>query len=175
MRIGLIIILFFVCLRYSQAQDLHFSQYNENPSLINPAFTGVSNVLRVSAVYRDQWRTVTVPYKTYGISVESRIMASNWSKVEGQSMTFTKKSFSKVAAGLSFYSDKAGDGSMRTDQLKLSLASFVPINAYNRLSLGVQAGFIQRKVDLSKLVFSNQYNGMIYDSNIAHGESGSSQ
>ena len=68
---GLIILLPFTI----KAQDLHFSQFNENPSLINPALTGANSVMRASAVYRDQWRTVTVPYKTYGVSFESRFKA----------------------------------------------------------------------------------------------------
>jgi hypothetical protein len=67
-------------------QDLHFSQYNENPSLINPALTGVNSVFRASAVYKDQWRSATVPFKTFGVSIESKFKPSNWSKVEGQLM-----------------------------------------------------------------------------------------
>ena len=38
------------------AQDFHFSQYNENPALVNPALTGATSALRASLVYKDQWR-----------------------------------------------------------------------------------------------------------------------
>lgn len=158
-----------------KAQDLHFSQFNENPSLINPALTGVASVFRVSAIYRDQWRTVTVPYKTYGISVESRFKTTSWNKVEGKSMTFSKSSFSKFAGGLSFYSDKAGDGNMSINQLNASLASFVTINSNNKLSLGLQGSLAQRKIDFSKLIFSNQYNGKGYDETMINGENVASQ
>ncbi len=158
------------CFLSAKSQDLHFSQFNENPSLVNPALTGATSVLRVSAIYRDQWRSVTVPYKTYGVSVESRFKTSNWNKVEGRSMTFTKSSFSKFAGGLSFYSDKAGDGNMSINQLNASLASFVTLNTNNKLSLGLQASLAQRKTDFSKLIFSNQYSGTGYDTNIDNGE-----
>ena len=29
-------------------QDFHFSQYNENPALVNPALTGATSALRAS-------------------------------------------------------------------------------------------------------------------------------
>ena len=174
-RIKIILICYLFCFAELKSQDLHFSQFNENPSLINPALTGVSSVLRVSAIYRDQWRTVTTPYKTYGISVESRFKTTSWNKVEGQSMTFTKSSFGKFAGGLSFYSDRAGDGNMSINQVNLSLATFVSLGARSRLSAGFQGSFAQRKVDYSKLVFSNQYNGTGYDATIENNENMVSQ
>ncbi|MBI3521124.1 MAG: PorP/SprF family type IX secretion system membrane protein [Bacteroidetes bacterium] len=160
--------------RYN-AQDIHFSQFNENPSLINPALTGESGVLRASACYRDQWRSVATPYKTYGASVESRFKTSNWDKVDGQSMTFTKSTFNRFAGGLSLYSDKAGSGNMGVTQLNASLASFVPISKNSQLSLGLQGSLAQYKIDFSKLVFSNQYDGYQYSSNIQNGESVTNQ
>ena len=54
------------------AQDLHFSQFNQQPSLVNPALTGATAPLRASLVYRDQWRSVTSPYTTIGASFETR-------------------------------------------------------------------------------------------------------
>lgn len=163
------------CFSNAQAQDLHFSQFNENASLINPALTGVSSVLRASVVYRDQWRSVTVPYKTYGVSVESRFKATNWNKVEGKSMTFTKSTFSRFAAGLFCYTDKAGDANMGFTKVGLSLSAFVPISENSKLSLGLQGSWVQHKIDFSKLVFSTQYNGTGYDSHILSGENATSQ
>jgi type IX secretion system PorP/SprF family membrane protein len=171
-------VIFLICLfcfTVLKSQDLHFSQFNENPSLVNPALTGATSVFRASAIYRDQWRSVTAPYKTYGVSVESRFKTTNWNKVEGKSMTFTKSSFSKFAGGLSFYSDKAGDGNMSINQLNASLASFITLNANNRLSLGLQGSLAQRKIDFSKLIFSNQYNGTGYDAAMNNGENVASQ
>lgn len=156
-------------------QDLHFSQYTENPSLINPALTGVFSVFRASAVYKDQWRSATIPFKTFGISVESKFKPSNWNKVEGQSMRFSKTSFSRLAGGLSCYTDKAGDGNMSSTKLNLSLSSFVRVSERSNLSLGLQGSFVQRKIDFSKLVFSNQYTGSGYDASIMSGEQTASQ
>ena len=63
-------------LSISNAQDIHFSQYNETPSLLNPALTGTQYVIAASAIYKDQWRSVTVPYKTFGASYEMKFHPS---------------------------------------------------------------------------------------------------
>ncbi len=159
------------------SQDLHFSQYNENPSLINPALTGVSYVMRASVIYRDQWRSVTVPYKTYGASFDMKFKASSWDKVDPFKTKSYKKAFNKLSGGLSFYSDKAGDGNMGTNQANLSFAAFIKGGEYSAFSLGLQGGIVQKTVDYSKFIFSNQYSGASgsYDPNISNGEKFGSQ
>lgn len=157
------------------AQDIHFSQYQQTPALINPALTGASTVIRASVIYKDQWRSVTVPYKTYGASFEMKFKASNWQKSDPfKTMTY-KKSFSRMAGGLSFYKDRAGDGNMGTTNVNLSLATFVPTSKFSSLSLGLQASIVQKTIDFTKLTFSNQYNGGNYDPNINNGENYAAQ
>lgn len=159
----------------ASAQDLHFSQYLNTPTLINPALTGAAHVLRASVIYKEQWRGVTVPFQTYGASFEMKLKASNWEKTEQNKTKSYKKSFSRLAAGLSFFSDKAGDGNMGTSQVMGSLATFIPISANHVLSAGLQPSFVQRKVDFSKLIFPDQYNGTAYDPNMSNGENPASQ
>lgn len=170
----LILSLVFINTCKIKAQDFRFSQYTEVPQLVNPALTGASAIFKASVIYRDQWRTVTVPYKTYGFSVESRFKTSSWEQVPGKSMTFTKKSFNRFAGGLSFYSDKAGDGNLRTTQFNVNLATFVPLSRESNLSIGFQGSVVQRKIDFSNLIFSNQYNGAGYDASMANGENSKS-
>ena len=49
-------------------QDLHFSQHYASPLHLNPAMTGVFDFdfkdkdLRLSSIYRQQWRTIRGPY-----------------------------------------------------------------------------------------------------------------
>lgn len=153
------------------SQDLHFSQYNENPSLLNPALTGSTYVMRASVIYKDQWRSVTVPYKTFGASFDMKFKASSWDKVDPFKTRTFKKSFNKVSGGLAFYSDKAGDGNMGTNLVNLSLATFIKAGDHSSFSLGLQGGVVQKTIDYSKLIFSNQYNGTTgYDQTIANGE-----
>ncbi len=48
-----------------QSQDIHFSQFFEAPLLRNPALAGLfTGDLRIQAVYRTQWQSVSVPYQT---------------------------------------------------------------------------------------------------------------
>jgi type IX secretion system PorP/SprF family membrane protein len=169
------LVLLVLCINSAYSQDLHFSQYNENPSLINPALTGVYSVFRASAVYKDQWRGATVPFKTFGVSVESKFKPNNWTKVDGQAMRFSKTSFGRLAGGLSCFNDRAGDGNMSSTKLNLSLSSFVRVSEYSNLSLGLQGSFVQRKIDFSSLVFSNQFNGSGYDAGMLSGEQAAPQ
>jgi hypothetical protein len=49
------------------AQDIHFTQFDMQPLIINPAFTGMfDGKVRAGAIYRNQWASVTVPYVTFG-------------------------------------------------------------------------------------------------------------
>lgn len=152
------------------SQDMHFSQYNEIPTLVNPALTGAEYVLRASLIYKDQWGSVTVPYRTYGASYEMKFKASAWDKSDPFRSKSYKKAFSRLAAGLSFFSDKAGDGNMGTNLVNLSLASFIKTGELSTLSVGLQGSVMQRSVDFNKFVFSNQYNGSSYDKTPAQGE-----
>lgn len=153
-----------------EAQDIHFSEFNENSSLVNPALTGQSYVVKALAIYKDQWRSVTVPYKTYGASVEMKFKAKNWERTDAHSTMKFKQAFNRVAGGLSFFNDKAGDGNMGTTQVNLSLATFVPLNSKSSLSVGLQGSFVQRKIDYSKLIWPDQYNGTTYDMSSTAGE-----
>jgi hypothetical protein len=57
----------------TKAQDIHFSQFNETPVLINPAMSCTAFDTRIIANYKNQWASVTSPYQTYGISIERAI------------------------------------------------------------------------------------------------------
>jgi type IX secretion system PorP/SprF family membrane protein len=157
------------------SQDIHFSQYNETPSLVNPALTGAEYVVRASVNYKDQWGSVTVPYRTYGASFDMKLKASSWDKTDKFKTKSYKKAFNRLAGGLSFFSDKAGDGAMSTNFANLSLATFIRTGALSTFSVGLQGGMVQKSVNFNKFIFSNQYNGSTYDTGPAQGEDYSSR
>lgn len=152
------------------SQDFHFSQYNENPLLMNPALAGSSQVMRVSVVYRDQWSSVTTPFKSYGLSFESRFKASNWQQADPKRSMIFKKANNRMAGGITVYNDKAGDSKMGTLSTNLTYAMFFPLNKNSSISLGLQGGFVQRKMDDTKLIYGAQYNGYTYDPTMPSGE-----
>jgi len=59
---------------------------------------------------------------------------------------------------------------MGTNQVNLSLATFIKTGALSTLSLGLQGGIVQKSVNFSKFIFSNQYNGNAYDPTITSNE-----
>src|SRR4051812_32732519 len=105
-----------------KAQDLHFSQFNEQHALLNPALTGVTDVFRAVISYKDQWRNVSTPYKTFGVSFETRFNNNSWQQVDKfRSMTFKERSVGRLAWGLSVYGDRAGTGNLNSTQSDFSL------------------------------------------------------
>ena len=139
------------------AQDIHFSQYFMSPLLQNPAMAGAENGLEGNITYRTQWKSVTVPYKTYGASVHGRFSKKN-----------SKKNF--FAAGLNVNYDEAGDGLLKTTTFNLSLAYHVRINKTHTLGLGFMSGFGQRKIDSGNFEWGSQYVGGSYNAGNPIGE-----
>lgn len=171
MKCNLKVIFCFICLGYSlSSQDLHFSLFNETPALINPALTGAEGRLRISIINKDQWKSVTNAYKTYGATFETKFPADGFKKTKKSTMSVRKKGFSGINAGLSFFSDKAGDGMLAINRCNLSVSSFVAISKHNSIAVGLQGSLVQGKFDYGNLLFPNQYNGTIYDPNQASKE-----
>jgi hypothetical protein len=73
----------------AKGQDLNFSQFYEQPLLRNPALGGIFDCnFRVKSVFRNQWQSVTVPYRTGGLSAEMKFPgnAGSWHNVGLQLM-----------------------------------------------------------------------------------------
>lgn len=131
----------------THAQDIHFTQFNAAPLVINPAFTGdFDGQWRAAAIYRNQWASVTVPYVTYGASVDAPI-------VHDLSID------DYLAAGLQLYNDKAGDGNLTNFTALASVAyhKFFGSKVDKVLSVGLQGGYSEKSIDLSKLYFGDEF------------------
>ncbi len=159
-------VLIFICtaayaLRGS-SQDIHFSQFSENPSLLNPALTGASG-LRASLNYKNQWKSVSTPYKTYGASFEMRSPSLGGQRDGEFGSKTAETKAGRFGAGISVYKDKMGDANLSLSQANLSIAYFLRTGSKSNLSLGVQGSYSQRRLDNSKFIFPNQYSGSGYD------------
>lgn len=129
------------------AQDIHFSQFWASPLTLGPATAGnFDGTYRAGIIYRNQWAGFS-PYNTFSASYD---------------MTFPVGLFpgDAVSAGLSMYSDKAGDADFSTMHVMIAGAYHKALGANNRLTLGVQAGYSQKKLDALKLKFADQFNGI---------------
>ena len=60
------------------AQDIHFSQVDADPVLLNPAYSGFyQGAGRFGLIYRNQWASVSVPYQTFAVTGEMALWRSS--------------------------------------------------------------------------------------------------
>ncbi len=147
----------------SEAQDIHFSQFYQSPFNLNPGLTGQFNgAYRFIGNQRTQWRSVTVPYSTFGLSADAsklELPDGFLNSKNGQVMT------SNWNTGLSFFNDKAGDSHLKTSVLNLALGRDFSVGSdgISRISAGMMIGVTSMKIDYSELKYDNQWTGIIYD------------
>lgn len=139
----------------TQAQDIHFSQFDETPIQLNPANGGVHHEVRAILNFKNQWQAIGSPYRTYAFSADARLL---------------KNKKHHMGLALDFFSDKAGDAAFGSNQVNLSLNGIINLNDKSILSAGLMAGYGQRSMNASKLTWGNQYDGTSYNSMISSGE-----
>lgn len=130
------------------AQDYQFTQFFNSPLTLNPALTGkVNGTFRAAFNYRNQWFNVAdKPFVTYSGSFDAPIM------------------FNKDALGLGvvIVNDQTNNGLYNNTVIMGSAAYHKALDKKGRhsLSLGVQAGYYQRRLDRNDLRFFNQFDGV---------------
>ena len=131
------------------SQDIHFSQFFETPLLRNPSLSGIyKGDIRVQAVYRDQWNSVTDAYKTGSLNAEYKLPI-------GKADDF-------VTTGIQLLFDKAGSIGWTSTHILPALNYHKSLSSdRNRyLSLGFMGGVVQRKFDRSKMTTNSTYDGL---------------
>jgi type IX secretion system PorP/SprF family membrane protein len=138
------------------AQDIHWSQFNDNPIFQNPGNSGQFNGdVRFVGNYRDQWRSVTVPFSTLSFSVDANM--------------YTHKN---LGYGLSVFHDVVGDGQFRTVEVQGNASYLIKLTSDSTHSIrpGINIGMNHRQLNFDQLYFGNQYNGISYDPTISSNE-----
>jgi len=132
----------------AHAQDLHFSQFFEAPLLRNPALAGIfTGDMRVQALHRSQWNSLTQAYKTTSLNGEYKMPI-------GKANDF-------LTVGLQMLYDQAGTVSWKTTHVLPTLNYHKSLsNEVNRyLSIGFSGGYVQSRFDRSKMETSTSFNG----------------
>lgn len=133
-----------ITMHYAKAQtDPHFTQNYTYPMYINPAMTGSSDGdYRVSSIYRTQWAAVTHPYRTAGISFDTRTN-------------------NNLALGANLMNQSAGDAGFNYFNAYASIA-YTGVkfgkDENQRVVFAMQAGVIHRSVNQSKFKWGEQWN-----------------
>lgn len=122
-----------------QGQDIHFSQVDADPVLLNPAYSGFyEGVGRFGMVYRNQWASVSIPYQTLAVSGEMALWRGAGRK--------------GLSVGMTVFNDHAGTLHYGTTSGHLSIAYYQPLNRAGTsiLSVGLEGGFAQSGFDPSQ-------------------------
>ncbi|HNS41156.1 MAG TPA: PorP/SprF family type IX secretion system membrane protein [Taishania sp.] len=138
------------------AQDIHWSQFNDNPIFQNPGNTGNFNGdIRFVGNFRDQWRAVSVPYQTISVSADGKLY-----------------NYRNLGIGGMFFHDVTGDGRLRTIELQANVAYLLKLtkDSTHTITPGINLGMNHRQVNWNAFQFGNQYNGQYYDANLPTNE-----
>jgi type IX secretion system PorP/SprF family membrane protein len=144
----------------SFGQEAHFSQYYQNPIMLNPALTGLNEcIMRIGGIYRDQWRSVSKPYRTYSFFADARL----------QPYEFKHDAF---GVGLLFVGDKAGSANLSSNDFRATFAYHKGLIKDNQLiiSMGLSLGFVNHSLNESKFSFGNQWTGTGFNSYLPDNE-----
>lgn len=141
------------------AQDIHFSQYAEVQSNINPALAGSIYNTRAMANFRTQWGSVAQAYQTIGFSFEQTI---GFKKLKGNYPTVF----------VNVFRDQAGDARLRKLNPNIGVSQHVKIDKNSKLGVGFQGGFVYKTIDLTNLRWGTQFDeeSLSYNPNLSNGE-----
>lgn len=137
-----------------KAQDVHYSQMYATPLYVNPAFTGNHECdFRAAVNYREQAASFTIPFKTYTAWGDTRLYPEF---LKGRGW---------FGLGTHFYYDNAGNGDLKKIQAMIFGAYSQGFNADNSMygSLGVGIGVTNRSVNVTNLIFGDEWSDTALD------------
>lgn len=122
------------------AQDHQFSQFTNLPLYYNPAYTGLAKGMRAKFAYRRQWVKMPQDFKAMNFNMD---IAARGIPGSG-------------GMGLMFDSSNEGGGLIKRNSFGLNLSVRIPIMQSMVSQLGISASFVQKYIDWTRLVFSDQ-------------------
>jgi type IX secretion system PorP/SprF family membrane protein len=129
------------------AQDPNFSQFYNQPIQNNPAFAGLNNGLRFSALYRNLWSRIPGKFNTFACAVDA------------EALNFGG------GLGLLAASDVEGEGLLTTKSIGGQYAYRIVYKDF-LVQAAFQTSVYTQRLDYSKLIFSDQLDeryGLVHD------------
>lgn len=154
-------LVFLLNINHALAQDIHFSNWQMSPINVNPANTGrFDGNGRLIFNYRNQWKSVPVPYNTFSFGSDFNLNKSIIKKTN-------------EAVGIVFNHDASGDGKYQITDVKVPVNHKFSINADTSLqvSVGFVLGLTNININSNKLSYDKQWDGDAYNSGLNNGES----
>jgi type IX secretion system PorP/SprF family membrane protein len=142
------------------AQDIHFSQFFEAPLLRNPSLAGLyEGDIRVQAVYKNQWSSFSpTTYRTLSLNGEYKMPING--------------SMDYITLGAQVLNDQAGTTGLTTTHI-LPAVNYHKSISHERasyISLGFMGGWVQKRIDYSKITTNNMYGGGRFNPTLPPGE-----
>ncbi|MBA2422634.1 MAG: PorP/SprF family type IX secretion system membrane protein [Chitinophagales bacterium] len=137
-----ILIFIFCCIgaRWASGQDPEFSQFFNSPLYTNPAFAGVGEGPRFTAIYRNQWAGLGTAYTTFAASYDQ-----NFEVLNG-------------GIGLLLSSDRQADGLLTSNSISGIYSYQLNVSRDFGLKAAAQVCFAQKRIDAAQLIFSDNIN-----------------
>jgi len=129
------------------AQDPEFTQFYANPLYLNPAFAGTNRCPRLVMNYRNQWPSLSGSFVTSSVSYDQHVET-----IQG-------------GLGLMVLNDRAAEGTLKTTTVNGIYSYQQAINRKFSIKAGLQATYLQKSLDWSKLTFGDMIDprkGFIY-------------
>lgn len=130
------------------AQDPEFTQFYANPLYLNPAFAGAARCPRLVMNYRNQWPSLSGSFVTTSASYDQHVET-----IQG-------------GLGLIVMNDRAAQSTLNTTTLSGIYSYQQPISRKFSIKAGLQATYLQKSLDWSKLTFGDMIDarkGFIYE------------
>jgi type IX secretion system PorP/SprF family membrane protein len=122
---------------HSFAQDPTFAQFVNFRVYLNPAATGSEKGLNIAMIYKNQWHYVPGGFNTYGLSMDVQS--------------------ARLSSGVGFIAYRDVESkAMTLNYIGASYAYIVRISKSINLHIGILAAFANKKLDASRLIFSDQ-------------------
>jgi type IX secretion system PorP/SprF family membrane protein len=128
-----------------KGQDIHFSQFWNQPSTYNVSDIIGEEDIKFSAAIRDQWLSIPVPYTSRQFGYVHKINPKHKS--------------SWLAFGLNLVDDKAGDIQYSNQSIGLGLNWHIYLYDNLALRVGASLNFVNRFLDESLVKLGNQFDG----------------
>jgi len=132
------------------AQEIHFSAIRQIPYFFNPAYTGfIEEDVRAGLIYRNQSPTQSKAYNTLGYGVDFSLLKHR------------TNNNTVLGVGLNGYFDRAGTLGFMDNTFQANFSFIQALDKRQRfyLSIGLQAGYSLRKIDISRATFEEGFDG----------------
>lgn len=139
-RTSLLIFMILACIVRGNAQDAIYSQFYANPIYLNPALAGSKLCQRITLNYRNQWPSIQQGYVSYSAAWDQ-----NFDKLSGAFGVIVNTD----VGGGGIYNKFSGSGIY---SYRLQASRDIILNA------GLQAGYMEYRLDWNKLVLGDQIN-----------------